>query len=78
MQATTTEVHVSYLLVGHTYDDIDAWFGRWSMDLREHDYPTIPLLIKSYMDIEKVHVIAHMIEEFPDWRAYVSEHIPSR
>ena len=72
-----TEVHVSYLLVGHTHDDIDASFGRWSMDLREHDYPTIPLLMKSYMDMEKVPVIPHMIEELPDWRTFVSEHIPS-
>jgi hypothetical protein len=72
-----SEVHVSYLLVGHTYDDIDASFGRWSMDLREHDYPTIPLLMKSYMDMEKVPVIPHMMEELPDWRSFVSEHIPS-
>jgi hypothetical protein len=36
------------------------------MDLREHDYPTIPLLMKSYMDMEKVPVIPHMIEELPD------------
>jgi hypothetical protein len=76
-KAIFTEVHVSYLLVGHTHDDIDASFGRWSMDLREHDYPTIPLLMKSYMDLEKVPVIPHMIEELPDWRTFVSEHIPS-
>jgi hypothetical protein len=70
-----TEVHVSYLLVGHTHDDIDASFERWSIDLREHDYPTIPLLMKFYMDMEKVPVIPYMIEELPDWRAFVSEHI---
>ena len=28
------EVLVSFLLVGHTHDDIDAFFGRWSMRLR--------------------------------------------
>ena len=32
-----TEVHVSYHLVGHTHDDIDASFGRQSMNLPEHD-----------------------------------------
>jgi hypothetical protein len=47
------------------------------MDLREHDYPTIPLLMKSYMDMEKVTVIPHMIEELLDWRTFVSEHIPN-
>ena len=71
-----TEVHVPYLLVGHTHDDIDTSFGRWSMDLHEHDYPTIPLLIKSYMDMEKVPIIPHMIEELPYWRAFVCDYIP--
>ncbi len=46
------EVFVSFLLVGHTHDDIDASFGRWSMKLREEDFPTIPLLMKSYMDLK--------------------------
>ena len=52
MKRIFMEVHVSYLLVGHTHDNIDASFGIWSMNLREHDYPTIPLLMKSYMDME--------------------------
>ena len=71
------KVHVSYLLVGHTTDNIDASFGIWSMDLREHNYPTIPLLMKSYMNMEKVLVIPHMIEELLDWKTYISEHILS-
>jgi hypothetical protein len=62
---------------GDLHDDIDASFGRWSMDLREHNYPTIPLLMKSYKDMEKIPVIPHMIEELPNWKTYVSEHIPS-
>ena len=47
------------------------------MDLREHIYPTIPLLMKSYRDMEKILVIPHMIEELHDWRAFVSEYIPN-
>lgn len=38
------EVHVSYFWVGHTREDINASFGRWNVDLREHDYSTIPFL----------------------------------
>ena len=45
------EVFISFLLVGHTHDDIDGSFGRWSMKLREEDFPTIPLLMKSYMNL---------------------------
>ena len=45
--------------------------------MREHDYPPIPLLMKLYMDMEKVFVIPHMIEELLDLRTYVNEHTPS-
>jgi hypothetical protein len=43
---------VKFLLVGHTHEDIDAMFGRWSRTLRENDYPTLPTLMKSFMDVE--------------------------
>ena len=46
------ELFVSFLLVGHTHEDIDATFGRWSMKLRENDYPTIPCLMKSFMLVD--------------------------
>ena len=72
-----TDVHVSYLLVGHTYDDINASFGTWNMDMREYNYHNISFLMKLYMDKENVLVIPHMMEKLPDWRAFVSEHIPS-
>ena len=74
---TFMEVHMSYLLVGHTHDNIDASFGRWSMDLREHEYSTISFLMKSYIDMENAPVIPHIIEELPDWRAFVGDHIPN-
>ena len=35
------EVFVSFLMVRHTHDDINASFGRWSMKLHEEDVPTI-------------------------------------
>ena len=37
------EVYVSFMLVGHTHDDIDALFGRWSMQLKKENFPTILL-----------------------------------
>ena len=71
------EVFVSFLLVAHTHDDIDASFGQWSMKLREKDFPTIPLLMKSYVDLENVPVIPHMIEEVPDFKASIKLYIRS-
>ena len=53
------EMFVSFLLVGYIHNDIDAFFGRWSMKLREEDFLTIPLLMKSYMDLESVPIIPY-------------------
>lgn len=47
------------------------------MNLREHNYPTILLFRKLYMETENVHVILHMIKELSDLRAFISKHIPN-
>ena len=44
------EVYINFLFVGHTHDDIDAFFGRWSYKLKGTDYPSLPLMMKSLMD----------------------------
>ena len=31
--------YINFLIVGHTHDDIDSLFGRWSYKLRGTDYP---------------------------------------
>lgn len=51
-------------LVGHAHDNMDASFGRWSMDRCEKWHPTNPLLMKSCVVKEKVATIPH------DQRAY--------
>ena len=69
------EVFVFFLMVGHTHGDIDASFGHWSMKLYEEDFPTIPLLIKSYMDLDNVPVIPHMIEEISNFKAFIKPYM---
>jgi Na+-translocating ferredoxin:NAD+ oxidoreductase RnfE subunit len=46
------EVYGNFKLVGHTHDDMDVLFGQWNMKLRKHNYPTIPLFMKSFINIE--------------------------
>jgi hypothetical protein len=65
------EVDINFLLIGHTHEDIDAMFGRWSYRLHANDYPTLPMLMKSFMDAEKQPVIPHLIEEVPNFKAFV-------
>ena len=69
------EVYINFLIVGHTHDDIDVLFGRWSYKLRGTDYPTLPLLMKSFMDTESCPVIPHLIEEVPDFKKFVEGYL---
>ena len=69
------EVYINFLIVGHTHDDIDALFGRWSYKLRGTDYPTLPLLMKSFMDTESRPVIPHLIEDVPDFKNLVEGYL---
>jgi hypothetical protein len=66
------EVYVNFMLVGHTHDDIDALFGRWSMLLRKDSFPTIPLLMKSFMEVESIPTIPHLIEEVLDFKGFIA------
>ena len=65
------KIQVSFMLVGHTHDDIDASFRQWSMKIPENGYPTIPLLMKSYMDLDDDLVILGLIEEVLDFKEFV-------
>jgi hypothetical protein len=63
------------MLVGYTHNDIDALFGRWSMSLWKENFPTIPLLMKSFVDVESLPTILHLIEEVPDFKGFIAKFI---
>ena len=69
------KVYVNFMIVGHTHDDIDALLGRWSMLMKKENFPTIPALMKSFMDVESIPTIPHLIEEVPDVKSFIEEAI---
>ena len=69
------EVYVNFMIVGHTHDDIDALFGRWSMALKKESLPTIPPLMKSFMDNETIPTIPHLIKEVPNFEKFIENGI---
>ena len=71
------KVYINFLLVGYSHEDIDAMFERWSCRLRENDYPTLPMLMKLFMDAETELIIPHLIEEVPNFKAFVDGHLCS-
>ena len=72
-RAVFCEIYINFLIVGHTHEDIDALFGRWSSKLKTNDYPTVPKLMKSFMDCESQPVIPHLIQEVPDFKGFVED-----
>ena len=66
------EVYVNFMIVGYTHNDIDALFGRWSMLMKNENFPTIPALMKSFMDVESTPTIPHLIEEVPDFKGFIA------
>jgi hypothetical protein len=62
-------------MMGYTHDDIDVSIGRWSIKMHEEDFPTIPPLMKSYMNLDHIPVIPHMIEEVPDFKAFIKPYM---
>ena len=69
------EIYVNFMIVDHTHDDIDALFRRWSMLLRKDNFPTTPKLMKSFMDVECVPTIPHLVEEVPDFKGFIQDSI---
>lgn len=65
------KVYKNFRLVGYTYDVIDAFLKRWSKKLKKNDYPTMTLLMKSFMDVETQLIIPHLIEEVLDFKGFI-------
>jgi hypothetical protein len=45
--------------------------------LRANDYPTLPMLMKLFMDTEKQPSIPHLSDEVPDFKAFVGGYLCS-
>ena len=69
------EVYINFLIVGHTHDDIDALFGRWSYKLKGTDYSILLLLMKLFVDTESRLVIPHLIEKVLDFKKFVEGYL---
>ena len=41
------------------------------MQLKKENFPTIPSLMKSFMDVDSVPTVPHLIEEVPDFKAFI-------
>ena len=66
-------MYVNFMIIGHTHNDINALFRRWSMVLKKESFPTIPMLMKSFIDVEAVLTIPLFIKEVPDFKKFIED-----
>jgi hypothetical protein len=65
------EVTVGFLVVGHTHEDIDAYFSYLSKLLKQKN-TYILALMKAFMDLQKSAVfIPELVQEVADFKSYV-------
>ena len=69
------KMYVNFMIVEHIHDDIDALFGRWSMLLKKVIFCTIPTLMNSFMDVESIPTIPHLIEEVQNFKSFIDGEI---
>ena len=69
------EVYINFLIFDHMHNDFDLFFSRLRSKLRGIEYPILPLLMKSCMDIGSQSIILHLIEEVSDFKKFVESYL---
>ena len=68
------EVMVGFLVVGHTHEDIDAYFSYLSKLLKRKNMYVLADLIKAFMESQKtLAYIPEIIKEVADFKKYVKD-----
>jgi hypothetical protein len=68
------EVTVRFLVVGHTHEDIDAYFNYLSKLLKLKNTYVLVDLMKAFMDLQKSTVfIPELVQEVADFKSYMRD-----
>jgi hypothetical protein len=66
------EVTMGFLVVGHTHEDIDAYFSYLSKLLKQKNTYVLADLMKAFMDSQKSAVfILELVQEVANFKSYV-------
>jgi hypothetical protein len=70
LQGVFEKVQLSFSVVGHTHEDIDANFSRVSTQLRHQELSTVLELMVKTWESESIHPIPYLIQEVADYKRY--------
>lgn len=69
------EIQVGFLLVGHTHEDIDAYFSHLSKTLKSKNTFVLADLMKSFMESQEMRFMPEFIQEVADFKSYISGYL---
>ncbi len=64
-------VQLGFLMVGHTHEDIDALFSRFSEKLRKQSIFTFPHLMKIFNECVNMHPAPFLLQKMADFKGFV-------
>ena len=62
---------MSFLIVGHTHEDVDAMFCRFGQRMKIVDCHTLPDLVASFMATGDPTIVPFLIYEVVDFKEWV-------
>ena len=65
------EIQVGFLLVGHTHEDIDAYFSHLSKSLKSKNTFVVADLMKAFMESQELSFLPEFIQEVGDFKSFV-------
>ena len=70
-QGVFKEIQVGFLLVGHTHEDIDAYFSHLSKSLKSKNTFVVADLMKAFMESQELSFLPEFIQEVGDFKSFV-------
>ena len=64
-------VQLGFLMVGHTHEDIDALFSRFSEKIRKQAVFTFPHLMKIFNECVSMHPTPFLLQKVADFKGFV-------
>ena len=69
------EIQVGFLLVGHTHEDIDAYFSHLSRNLKNQNFFVVANLMKVFLELQELSFMHEFIQEVADFKSFVKGYI---
>ena len=69
------EIQVGFLLVGHTHEDIDAYFSHLSKTLKATNTYVVADLMKTFMKLQDMRFMPEFVQEVADFISFIQCYI---